>query len=149
MEDLAGLCCLQATQAEMEAPEGMHPWIPEVRGQKFRGVLRGVTVSVAGVSMGGVYPEKEAGPQGPAGVRMSGRQGHLQRRLRRLARRGRGLQEEGGVHCAPGYRGFRPREHCEGPGRSRLSGVERTRARSGPGPSGARSEDIERMSGRE
>lgn len=60
--------------------------------------------------MGGVYPEKEAGPQGPAGVRMSGRQGHLQRRLRRLARRGRGLQEEGGVHCAPGYRGFRPRE---------------------------------------
>lgn len=55
---------LQATQAEMEAPEGMHPWIRR-SGDKNLGGPPWRTVSVAGVSMGGVYPEKEAGPQGP------------------------------------------------------------------------------------
>ena len=44
-------------------------------GQKFGGVfLHEVMVSLAGLTMGGVYPEKEAGPWA-LGVRMSGRPG--------------------------------------------------------------------------
>lgn len=35
MEDLAGLCCLQATEAEMEAAEGMHPWSRGGQGTKI------------------------------------------------------------------------------------------------------------------
>lgn len=80
------------------------PGVGGVRGQKSRGVLRGVMVSVAGVSMGGVYPEKEAGPQGPAGVRMSRRQGHLQRRLRWVGQARAGSVEGGRGPLCPWVR---------------------------------------------
>lgn len=80
----------------------MHAW--SQRGTKIWGVLRGVMVSVAGVTMGRVYPEKEAGPLGPAGVRMSGRRGPPAEEAEEgsqaragFAGGGRGLQEEGGV----------------------------------------------------
>ena len=77
MEGPAGLCCLRATQAEMEAAEGMHTWHRGVGGgTKIGGgeFLHEVMVSRAGLTMGGVYSEKEAGPWA-LGVRMSGRPG--------------------------------------------------------------------------
>ena len=67
----AGLCCLRATKQKWR-PQRVYARL-ESEGDKNLGVLRGVMVSVAGVTMGRVYPEKEAGPLGPAGVRMSGR----------------------------------------------------------------------------
>ena len=111
----------------------MHTW--NQGGTKIWGVLCGVMVSVARVTMGRVYPEKEAGPLGPAGVRMSGRRGPPAEEAEEGGQARAGFAGGGRGPLCPGGEGS---GHVRTEkGRAGASSVAwRGRSHSGPGPRG-------------